>query len=186
MAKNKAAKTGPKGANKRRVRYNVATSLDGFIAGPNGDYDWITIDPAIDFAALYEGFDAVLMGRRTFEFVRQGGSGAMDGMETIVFSRTLRPSDHPAVTISTDVTATVSALKAKPGKDIWLFGGGGLFRSLLDAGLVDVVELCVIPILLSEGTPLLPAGARSPSLRLTESKTLPSGTVLLTYALHDK
>lgn len=186
MAKNKAAKATPKGSNKRRVRYNVATSLDGFIAGPNGEFDWITIDPAIDFAALYKGFDTALMGRRTFEFVRQRGSGAMDGMETIVFSRTLRQSDHPAVTISSDVTATVSALKAKPGKDIWLFGGGGLFRSLLDAGLVDVVEVCVIPILLSQGVPLLPAGTRSPSLRLTASKTLPSGTVLLTYALHDE
>lgn len=148
--------------------------------------DWIMIDPAIDFAALYKGFDTVLMGRRTFDFVRQGGSGAMDGMETIVFSRTLRASDHPAVTISTDVTKTVSALKAKPGKDIWLFGGGGLFRSLLDADLVDLVEVCVIPILLSQGVPLLPAGARSPSLRLIRSKTLPSGTVLLTYALQDK
>jgi dihydrofolate reductase len=77
----------------------------------------------------------------------------------------------------------VRALKAKPGKDIWLFGGGELFRSLLDANLVDTVEVAVMPILLSQGIPLLAPGARSPSLRLSESKTLPSGTVLLTYAL---
>jgi dihydrofolate reductase len=109
----------------------------------------------------------------------------MKGMQTIVFSRTLRPSDHPAVTISSDVAGTVAAIKAKPGKDIWLFGGGGLFRSLLDVNLVDLIEVAVVPILLSEGVPLLPAGARSPSLRLIESKTLPSGIVSLTYALCD-
>jgi dihydrofolate reductase len=160
-------------------------SLDGFIAGPNGEFDWIVMDPTIDFAAFYKEFDTVLIGRRTFELVCQGGAGAMEGMQTIVFSRTLRVSDHPAITISSNVTETVPALKAKPGKDIWLFGGGGLFRSLLDASLVDLVEVAVVPILLSQGVPLLPAGARSPSLRLTGSKTLPSGIISLTYALHD-
>lgn len=104
------------------------------------------------------------------------------GPQTVVFSRTLNPSDYPGVTITEDLE-TVRALKAKPGKDIWLFGGGELFRSLLDANLVDTVEVAVMPILLSEGIPLLPPGARSPSLRLCESKALPSGTVLLTYAL---
>ena len=109
----------------------------------------------------------------------------MDGMQTIVFSRTLRGTDHRAVTISSDVTKTVPALKAEPGKDMWLFGGGGLFRSLLDANLVDLIEIAVVPILLSQGVPLLPAGGRSPCLRLTGSKTLPSGVVSRTYALHD-
>jgi dihydrofolate reductase len=106
-------------------------------------------------------------------------------METIVCSRTLRPSDYPKVTVTDDVAGTVSRLKAKPGKDIWLFGGGELFRSLLDLNLVDTVEVALIPILLSQGIPLLPAGARSPSLRLIESKTLPTGIVLLTYALDE-
>lgn len=50
----------------RRVRYSVAMNLDGYIAGPNGEYDWIIMDPAIDFAALFAEFDTVLMGRRTF------------------------------------------------------------------------------------------------------------------------
>jgi dihydrofolate reductase len=185
MAKNKAARIDSKGANMRRVRYSVAMSLDGFIAGPNGEFDWIVMDPTIDFAAFFKEFDTVLMGRRTFEVVRQGGAGPMEGMQTIVFSRSLRPSDHPTVTISSDVTKTVAALKAKPGKDIWLFGGGSLFRSLLDANLVDLIEVAVVPILLSQGVPLLPAGARSPSLRLIGSKTFPSGIVSLTYALHD-
>ena len=76
----------------RLVRYQVAVSLDGFIAGPNGEYDWIVMDPSVDFAALYKEFDTVIMGRKTYEVANaQGGSGTMPGMEVFVFSRTLRP-----------------------------------------------------------------------------------------------
>ena len=167
----------------RRVRYSVAMSLDGFIAGPNGEADWIIMDPSLDFGALFQQFDTFLMGRRTFETTRQGGTDTMAGMQTIVFSRTLRQSDYPTVAVTSNLVDTVSSLKEKPGKDIWLFGGGGLFRSMLDAGLVDTVEVAVVPILLSQGVPLLPAGARSPALQLTESKALPTGIVLLTYRL---
>jgi dihydrofolate reductase len=158
-------------------------SLDGFIAGPNGEFDWIVIDPSVDFEALFKQFDTFLLGRRTFEIMRKASAKTMAGTQTIVFSRTLSPKKYPGVTITANLVETVRALKAKPGKDIWLFGGGELFRSLLDANLVDTVEVAVMPILLSQGIPLLAPGARSPSLRLSESKTLPGGTVLLTYAL---
>lgn len=171
-------------AARPRVRYSVAISLDGFIAGPKGEFDWIIMDPAFDFGALFKQFDTFLMGRRTFEVIGQGGMAA--GTQTIVFSRTLRQSDFPKVVITSEVTKTISALKDKPGKDIWLFGGGKLFRSVLDAGLIDTIEVAVMPILLSHGIPLLSAGARSPSLQLTESKTLPSGIVMLSYSLAKK
>jgi dihydrofolate reductase len=162
-------------------------SLDGFIAGPKGEYDWIIMDPAFDFGALFKQFDTFLLGRRTFEMTRQGGGGGMSaGSQTIVFSRTLSQSDYPEVRITGEVTKTIADLKKKPGKDIWLFGGGELFRSVLDAGLIDTVEVAVMPILLGQGIPLIAAGARSPSLRLTESKTLPSGIVLLSYNVAKK
>jgi dihydrofolate reductase len=167
-------------ATMRRLRYCVAVSLDGFIAGPNGEYDWIIIDPAIDFQSFSLEFDTLLMGRRTFEFA---GGGNTQDMRTIVCSKTLRASDHPNITITDDAAVTVSALKKTAGKDIWLFGGGSLFRSLLDAKLVDTIEVAIIPIALSQGIPLLPAGDRSPPLRLIQSKTLPTGTVSLTYAV---
>ena len=120
----------------RLVRYQVAVSLDGFIAGPNGEYDWIVMDPAIDFAALFKEFDTVIMGRKTYELTTaQGGHGAMPGIEVVVFSRTLRPATYQGVRIlNDDPRDVVTALKAKPGRDIWLFGGGELFRSLLDRG----------------------------------------------------
>ena len=168
----------------RRLRYSVAMSLDGFIADPNGEFDWIVMDPAFDFVALFREFDTLLMGRRTFELVRQSPTKKMTGMQTVVFSRTLSQSNYPDVTITANLAETVSALKAKPGKDLWLFGGGELFRSLLDANLVDTIEVAVMPILLSQGIPLLPAGARSPSLWLSDSKTQPSGFVMLTYEVH--
>jgi hypothetical protein len=77
----------------------------------------------------------------------------------------------------------VAALKAKPGRDIWLFGGGALCRSLLDAGLVDTVEVAVMPVLLGSGTPLVAPGGTT-KLVLTDQKTLSaSGIVVLSYSV---
>ena len=169
----------------RRVRYHVAVSLDGFIAGPNGEYDWIVMDPAIDFAALYEEFDTAIMGRKTYEVMTaQGGYGAMPGIEVVVFSRTLRPTTHKGVRIvNEDPRHVVPVLKAKPGRDIWVFGGGELFGVLLSAGLVDTVEVAVVPVLLGSGIPLLPPGATT-KLILSDYKVLPaSGIVALSYQI---
>jgi dihydrofolate reductase len=169
----------------RRVRYQVAVTLDGFIAGPNGEYDWIVMDPAVDFTALYKEFDTAVMGRKTYEVATaQGGHGAMPGIDVVVFSRTLPAATYPGVRIlNDDPRQIVAALKAKPGRDIWLFGGGKLFRSLLDAGLVDTVEVAVMPVLLGAGIPLLPPGAAT-ELVLADQKILPrSGIVVLAYSV---
>jgi dihydrofolate reductase len=169
----------------RRLRYHVAVSLDGYIAGPNGEYDWIVMDPSIDFAALFKEFDTAVMGRKTYELLTaQGGHGAMPGLEVVVFSRTLPAAAYPGVRIlNDDPREIVASLKKKRGRDIWLFGGGVLFRSLLDAGLVDTVEVAVIPALLGAGVPLLPPGAPT-KLVLADHKTLPqSGIVALSYSV---
>jgi dihydrofolate reductase len=169
----------------RRLRYQVATSLDGFIARPNGEYDWIVNDPAIDFAAMYKAFDTVVMGRKTYEVMTAtGGNGTMPGVDVIVFSRTLSPVTHPGVRIiNDDPLEIVADLKQKKGRDIWLFGGGVLFRTLLDGGLVDTVELAVMPVLLGSGIPLLPPGAAT-KLVLADQKILPaSGIVALAYSV---
>ncbi len=168
----------------RRLRYQVAVSLDGFIARANGDYDWIVMDQAIDFAAMYREFDVAVMGRKTYDVVAAMGEGALPAIDTVVFSRRLPPAVRPGLRITTDDPAVVvAALKAEPGKDIWLYGGGELFRLLLLAGLVDTVELAVIPVLLGDGIPLLPQGA-STTLVLSDTKVLTaSGIVVLAYAV---
>jgi dihydrofolate reductase len=159
-------------------------SLDGYIAGPKGEYDWILTDPDIDFGALFKDFDTVLMGRKSYEATRGQGGGGMPGMQVFVFSRTLRQADCPDVTVSGDPAATVPKLKAGAGKDIWLFGGGGLFRSLLDVKLVDTVEVAIIPVLLGAGVPMLPHPATSAELRLTGHRVFQTtGTTLLEYAV---
>jgi dihydrofolate reductase len=168
----------------RRIRYVVAVSLDGYIAGPKGEADWIIMDPEIDFRALFEQFDTFLLGRRTFEAMGRGGQGGSPGMKTFVFSRTLRQQDYPRVTVVAEkAEEVVAALRAEPGKDIWLFGGGALFRSLLDAGLVDTVEAAIMPVLLGGGIPLLAPPAKRTRLKLTGHKVYKSGIVSVEYSV---
>jgi dihydrofolate reductase len=166
----------------RRLRYSVAMSLDGFIAGPKGEYDWIVMDPDFDWKALYGQFDTLLMGRLTYDTMRERGMSPKSmGMKAVVVSTTLIPNQHKDVTVvGSSVPETVAALKAEPGKDIWLCGGGVLFRYLLDAGQVDGIDIAVVPVLLGSGVPLVPEGQRY-RLKLVESKTRPSGIVMLKY-----
>lgn len=169
----------------KRLRYQVAVTLDGFIAGPGGEYDWIVEDAAVDFAALYKEFDTVVMGRKTYALMTaQGGHGEMPGLDVVVFSRTLAAATYPGVRIvNDDPREVVAKLKQDTGRDIWLFGGGVLFRTLLDAGLVDTVEVAVMPVLLGQGIPLLPPGA-AVTLTLSDQKILSgSGIVVLAYSV---
>ena len=171
----------------RRIRYAVAMSLDGYLAGPNGEADWIITNPEIDFGALFREFDTFLVGRRTFEAMAHGGGGGgeLPGTKTYVFSRTLRQSDHSKVTIVDEVSKErVEAIRAAAKKDIWLFGGGSLFRSLAEAGLVDTVEVSIIPVLLGEGIPLVPPPALQTKLELVDHKIYKAtGIVSLQYAV---
>jgi len=166
----------------RRIRYSVAMSLDGYIAGPKGEFDWIKTDPEFDFGALFKQFDTIVAGRGTFEPMVAAGRTSMPGMKTIVVSKTLRPQDHPDVGIMRDIDA-LKDLKASPGKDIWLFGGGTLFRSLAEAGLVDTVEVSVQPVLLGNGIPLAPNLPAWIHLALVKHAAYPSGAISLEYAI---
>jgi dihydrofolate reductase len=157
-------------------------SLDGYIAGPNGEFDWIVHDPTIDFSALFAQFDTSLLGRKTYELMLLPGTpGFPAGSHAFVFSRTL-PEHVPGFSVIREVSLkTVGPIRAQAEKDIWLFGGGKLFRSFLALGLVDTVEVAVNPILLGEGLQLLPQPAVQSRLQLTNQRTYPSGIVLLEY-----
>jgi len=168
----------------RRIRYQVACSLDGYIAAPDGGYDWIVMDPDIDFAAMFAQYDTLLMGRATYELMQKSGE-TYPGMKTIVFSRTLRPEDHPKVTIiKDDLKKKIDELRALPGKDIWLFGGGKLFRSLLELGCVDTIEPAIIPVIIGKGIPMVPTTDIRNTLELTGHKLYEkTGTYLLQYSI---
>lgn len=166
----------------RQLRYSVAASLDGYIAGPNGEFDWIVMDPEIDFAAMYAGFSGLVMGRRSYDvFVSTGGAPG-PSLPTYVYSRTLPEGERSGVTVVHDAVSHVRTLKAQDGKPLWLWGGGELFRQLAEAKLVDGVDVAVIPVMLGGGVQLLPQPGPKLTLALKAHRLYAqTGTLFLEY-----
>ena len=167
----------------RHLRYSVASSLDGYIAGPNGEFDWIVVDPEIDFTAMYAGFSGLVMGRRSYEVsVTTAGAPALP-LPTYVYSRSLPEGQRDGVTFARDAVAHVRALKqASDGKPLWLWGGGDLFGELARAGLVDGVDVAIIPVLIGGGLPLIRGPVPRIPLQLRSQRLYAAtGTMFLEY-----
>jgi len=167
----------------KKIRYGVAMSLDGYIAGPKGEADWIVHDPEVNFTEIWAQYDIGLMGRGTYSpAVARLGKNAFQGMKTVVVSRTMRQEDHPEITVINELTRErVRALRDEAKKDIWLFGGGELFRSMLELGEVDGIDVAVIPVVLGGGIPFLPPPAHETKLTLKKHTVYRSGIVRLSY-----
>jgi dihydrofolate reductase len=166
----------------RQLRYSVAASLDGYVAGPNGEYDWITIDPEIDFAEMYAGFSGLVMGRKSYDVFVATGGAAGPALPTFVYSTTLPEGERDGVVFARDAAAHVAELKKVDGKPLWLWGGGELVRALAAAGLVDGVDVAVIPIVLGGGIPLMsPPGPRLPLTLRSHRLYRASGIMFLEY-----
>ena len=166
----------------RQLRYSVAASLDGYIAGPQGEFDWIVVDPEIDFGAIYDAFGGLVMGRRSYEVFRATGGAPDRSIPVYVYSRTLPEGTREGITFARDAVSHVRTLKEQPGKPLWLWGGAELFRQLAEAKLVDGVEVAVIPVVLGAGIHLMAAPGHKLTLQLKSHRLYKAtGTMMLNY-----
>lgn len=168
----------------RKIILNVALSLDGFIEGPNGEYDWCFTDQDYGMTDFMQSVDTVFLGRKSYELVISTGGDYLGNTKQYVFSNTLNKTDHKNVTIiGGDIASTVKIIKAEAGKNIWLFGGASLVSSFMQHKLIDELMLSVHPVLLGSGKPLFEGLKERITLKLTDTKTYNTGLVQLYYAL---
>lgn len=167
----------------RKLIYCCAVSLDGYIAGPNGEYDWCMTDQDYGMKALLERIDAYLYGRKTYELVLEMGQGFDEKDQHYVFSKTLDSAAKNVTLIKDNVIEQVQAIKAAAGKDIWLYGGGELAGLLMNEKLVDELLLAVHPLVLGQGKPLFSNAQQRVQYQLQSVQTYDTGLVMLNYTL---
>lgn len=169
----------------REIVYRCAISVDGYIARPDGGLDWLTPEPSYDMGAFFKTIDVGIMGRKTYEAgVKAGGETQLKagGIDYYVFSRTEPPGKRRFVEWVNETPRTfVEALRAKPGKSIWLVGGGELARTFLEEDLIDRIDIGIKPVLLGAGIPMFPAGFPERKFELIESRSYPKGLVTASY-----
>lgn len=174
----------------RKLILGLAITLDGYIEGPNGEYDWCFTDQDYGLNDFFTRVDSIFIGRKSYEMMQQYADN--NGDETIpsmpimteyVFSKTLKSVKKDAILISENSIAEARKIKEQPGKDIWLFGGASLADAFIKEGLVDELWLSVHPILLGSGKPLFWEKDGRIKLSLLECKTFDSGLVSLRYSV---
>jgi len=179
-------------ASRRKIIVYIATSVDGYIARPDGDVDWLNRRPrTVDYGMreFYSTIDTILWGRKTYDWLldyykkRGKTKGLFDTkLANYVFSRKPARRAVPGVEfVSEPVEVFAKRLRAESGKHIWMMGGGGLIASFLDAGEIDEFDIHVIPTLIGEGIPLVAPRHRDVPLRLRSSRKYPDGVVRLRY-----
>lgn len=178
----------------RKIILNLAVSLDGYIEGPNGEYDWCIMDDDMNFSGFLNSIDTIFFGRRSYEVFKQYTPlptapqseqeiyTLTQAKKKYVFSYVLNAAADPSVTIiNSPFHDYVTTLKQQPGKDIWLFGGANLITSFANASLIDEYQLSIHPIILGAGKPLFTDILRRIPLTLKQSQTFRSGVTQLSY-----
>ena len=167
----------------RKIILNVAVTLDGFIEGPNGEYDWCFTDSDYGLNEFLANTDAIFFGRKSYELWAASFSHMWTDKKHYVFSTSPKSLQTNAVLISGDIETKVLDLKNEEGKDIWLFGGASLTTSLINAGMVDEFLLAIHPLILGEGKALFNGIDKRNWLKLAESKTYENGLVQNRYSV---
>src|SRR6267154_4400845 len=168
----------------RKIILSLGLSLDGYIARPSGDIDFLFMPKDYSMASLFKTVDTVVMGRKSLEagLKMSGGSLPASSMAHYVFSHSKPPGKGDGWTfVNESVAAFIAKLRKRRGKNIWLMGGGELARDFLKADLVDELQLGIIPVLLGEGIPLFPSGFPQRDFSLVENKTYSKGMIGLKY-----
>ncbi|HEY6389848.1 MAG TPA: dihydrofolate reductase family protein [Bryobacteraceae bacterium] len=172
----------------RKVILGFGISLDGYIARRNGDMDFLVLDKEGEalMADFFAKIDTTIMGRKTAAVTaklrKSGEIPEMPGIANYVISRRWKPGKREGFeVVSGSLTAFVRKLKRRPGKDIYLGGGGELCRSFLQEDLVDELYIGVASVLLGDGIPGFPGKFPQRDFRLTECKSYSNGSVGLRY-----
>jgi dihydrofolate reductase len=176
-------------AKQRKIIVSIAISIDGYIARPDGDVEWLTRRPApkgfYGMNAFMRSVDATVLGRKTFDVSVSMGAKFDPKHPTYVFSRHAPPASIPAGVefVTESIGQFVGRLRKRKGKNIWLMGGGEIIAAFLDDGAIDEFMIGVIPIIIGEGIPLIAPRHRDVPLRLESAKPFPDGVVMLRYVV---
>jgi dihydrofolate reductase len=177
--------------NHRKVIVHIAASADGFIAGPDGDLEWLTSRPApkgfYGMNAFMRSIDTMLIGRKTYEASLRMGAKFDSKGRTIVFSRHAPPAGAPSGVefVNGAIGPFVSRLREHPGKNVWLMGGGDLIASFLDERAIDEFIVSVVPVFIGDGIPLLARRHRHVPLTLQSIERFDDGLVQLHYRVEN-
>ena len=170
----------------RKIILGLAVSLDSYIEGPNGEYDWCLTDQDYGMADFFKRIDSIFVGRKTYE-MSLGLENGIDGfpkMKEYIFSNTLDAVPPGKTLIRGNIEEQVQQIRQEEGKDIWLFGGAELTSTFMNLRLVDELWLSVHPIILGSGKPLFVNIKDRIHLTHFETKTYSTGLVSLKYKIN--
>lgn len=167
----------------RKLVLYIASSLDGFIARPDGGVEWLPTGGEEDYgyAQFLSTVDTVIMGRRTYEQMLTFGPFPYGEKQCFVFSRHREGSDGNVEFVGRDIGPFMAELRSRSGKDLWLVGGADLAGVFFRERAVDEVALTIVPHLLGDGIALFEAGGPEFGLELKETRGYPQGLVQLRY-----
>ena len=170
----------------RKIVAGFAISLDGYIEGPQGEYDWIIMDQEFDFTGHLKKFDTFLFGRKSYEKFKRAGNPSFPGITNYVISNSLDSVDKTFILAKGDPKKTIEKIREQKGKDIAVYGGANLLSSLLDLDLIDEIQMTIIPVMLGSGKPMVATLRKRAHLTLIEVKKFGSGAVQLIYQVKHK